>query len=200
MNRKKHRPPRWADSFLEWYCSPQFLEEIQGDLHEAFYRRCREVGARWAKWLFIIDVLRSLSFRTFDYSNLPSRNSLSMLRNYTTLTFRNLLRKKVFSFINILGLAIGMSAFFLIIQYVSFEWSYDRFHENKDRIYRVCLETQSPLRHRINAANHPGTGPALKAEYPEVEDYARMLPQSLRMGKIVALFPCGRKKSGENFL
>ena len=110
-----------------------------------------------------------------------------MLRNYTTLTFRNLLRKKVFSFINILGLAIGMAAFFLIIQYVSFEWSYDRFHENSDRTYRVCLQTETPTRLVVNAANHPGTAPALKDEYPEVEDYARMLPQSFRMGKLVAL-------------
>lgn len=187
MNRKKHRPPQWADRFLEWYCAPQFIEETQGDLHEAFYRRCKEAGPRWARCIFIIDVLRSLSFRAFDHSFLPSRNSLAMLKNYTTLTFRYLLRKKVFSFINILGLAIGMGAFFLIIQYVNFERGYDRFHENNDRIYRVCLATQTPLRQAINAANHPGTGPVLKAEYPEVEDYARMLPQSLRMGKLVAL-------------
>ncbi len=185
-NGTDHRPPKWADRLLEWYCSPQFIDETQGDLHESFFRRCREVGPRWAKWLFIFDVARSLSFKTFDYSLLPSPNSMSMIRNYATLAFRNLLSKKVFSFINILGLAIGMAAFFLIMQYVSFERSYDRFHENNDRIYRVCLETYA-TRHVINAANHPGTAPALKAEYPEVEDYARMLPQSLRMGKLVAL-------------
>jgi putative ABC transport system permease protein len=181
-----HRPPAWADHFLEWYCSPQFLEEIQGDLYEAFHRRCKEVGPRWAKWLFTVDVLRSFSFRTFDYSLLPSLNSLSMLSYYLKLTFRNLLRKMAFSFINIMGLAIGMAAFFLIIEYASFEWSYDRFHENSDRIYRVYLE-RHPARHRLISSNHPGAGPALKAEYPEVEDYARMLPQSVGLGKLVTL-------------
>jgi putative ABC transport system permease protein len=199
MNRKKHRPPEWADRFLEWYCAPRFIEEIQGDLHEAFYRRCQEVGSHWARWLFVVDVLRSLSFSTFDYSLLPSRNTPSLLRNYTTLTFRNLLRRKVFSFINILGLAIGMTAFFLIIQYVSFEQSYDRFHENADRIYRVCLETQSPTTLAVNAANHPGTAPALKAEYPEVEDYTRMMPQFLRMGKLVALSYVDEKNEEKSF-
>ncbi|MEX1238919.1 MAG: ABC transporter permease [Cyclobacteriaceae bacterium] len=199
MNRKKHRPPQWADRFLEWYCAPQFIEETQGDLHEAFHRRCKEVGPHWARWLFIIDVMRSLSVRTFDYSFLLSRNSLAMLRNYTKLTFRNLLRKKAFSFINIVGLAIGMTAFFLIIQYISFERSYDRFHANNDRIYRVCLDTQTPTRHVINAANHPGTAPALKAEYPEVEDYARMLPQSFRMGKLVALSYVDEKNEEKMF-
>lgn len=187
MDPKKHRPPEWADKFLEWYCAPQFIEETQGDLYEAFHRRCKGLGPHWARWLFTVDVLRSFSFRTFDYSFLPSRNSLSMLRNYITLTFRNLLRKKAFSSINILGLAIGMAAFFLIMQYVSFEWSYDRFHQNSDRIYRVCLERQTPARHVVSAANHPGTAPALKAEYPEVEDYTRVMPQFLRMGKLVAL-------------
>ena len=86
-----------------------------------------------------------------------------------------------------------------MIQYVSFEWSYDRFHKNNDRIYRVCLETQSPLRHAINAANHPGTGPALKVEYPEIEDYARMLPQSLRIGKLVALSHVDEKNQEKIF-
>ena len=182
----KHRPPLWADRFLEWYCAPPFLEEVQGDLYEAFHRRCKEVGPHWARWLFIVDVLRSFSFRTLDYSLLPSLNSLSMLRNYLKLTVRNLFRRMAFSFINIMGLAIGMAAFFLIIEYTHFERSYDRFHENSDRTYRVYLE-RYPARHRLISSNHPGAGPALKAEYPEVEDYARMLPQSVNLGKVVTL-------------
>ena len=74
MNSIKHTLPQWVVRILEWYCAPQFIEETEGDLHEAFCRRCREVGPRRAKWLFIVDVLGSLSFRTFDYSFLPSRN------------------------------------------------------------------------------------------------------------------------------
>lgn len=63
-----------------------------------------------------------------------------MLKNYLLIAFRNLLRHKLFSFINILGLAIGMAACLLIIQYVTFELSYDFFHEKKDRIYRIPVD------------------------------------------------------------
>jgi putative ABC transport system permease protein len=60
-----------------------------------------------------------------------------MLKNYFLIAFRNLSKNKAFSFINIFGLAIGMAACLLILQYVSFELSYDNFHANKDRVYRV---------------------------------------------------------------
>ena len=60
-----------------------------------------------------------------------------MLKNYLLVAFRNLTKNKAFSFINIVGLAIGMAACLLILQYVTFELSYDNFHAKKDRIYRI---------------------------------------------------------------
>src|SRR3990170_7351445 len=155
MDHKKHRPPQWADSFLEWYCARQFIEEIQGDLHEAFHRRCKERGVLLARLVFIVDVVRSLSIRTFDKSILQSPNSSAMFKNYLTITFRNLLRKKAFSLVNILGLAISMAASLLILEYVRFERSYDRFHSNNDRIYRVILERETPSVHNFISATHP---------------------------------------------
>ena len=182
---KESKPPKWADRFLEWYCAPQYIEEIQGDLHEAFHRRCKERGLFQARFLFIFDVARSLSIRTFDKAIFPTTNSSAMFINYLTITFRSLLRNKAFSLVNILGLAISMAASLLILEYVRFERSYDKFHSNSDRIYRVILHRESA--NNLIAANHPGTGPALKAELPEVEEYTRMLPPGLRMGTMVAL-------------
>ncbi len=63
-----------------------------------------------------------------------------MIRNYFKVAVRNLFRFKGYSFINISGLALGMAAFILIMLYVRFELSYDRFHEHADRIYRVSRE------------------------------------------------------------
>ena len=63
-----------------------------------------------------------------------------MLRNYLISAYRNLAKTKVFTFINIMGLAIGMAACLLILHYVNFERSYDRFHVNSDRIYRLRYE------------------------------------------------------------
>jgi putative ABC transport system permease protein len=107
-----------------------------------------------------------------------------MIKNYLTIAWRNLLRNKIFSIINILGLAIGFSVCFLILQYVFFEYSYDRFHTNADRIYRVTVDFSWAAGPALLAANHPGVGPAMKADYPEVEEYARIVHQSIFIGKV----------------
>src|SRR4051812_47752123 len=95
-----------------------------------------------------------------------------MLRNYLTIAWRNLLRHKVFSLINILGLAIGMAACLLILQYVSFERSYDQFHEKGDRIYRVSLKGWDGTGWVEDAAGYNQAGPTMVADFPEVTDYA----------------------------
>src|ERR1700754_2460565 len=67
-----------------------------------------------------------------------------MIKNYLRIAFRNLWRHKGFSFLNIIGLTIGMTAFFLIFLYVHFELSYDSFHTKADRIYRVVADIKTP--------------------------------------------------------
>lgn len=99
-----------------------------------------------------------------------------MLKNYLKIAFRSLLKNKVFSLINIVGLAIGMAACLLIMQYVSFELSYDDFHEKADRIYQVSIEYQSGGQAPIHyAANFFPTGPTIHNEYPETIDFTRIL-------------------------
>ncbi len=90
-----------------------------------------------------------------------------MFRNYFKITFRNLWRHKVFSLINIIGLAAGMSACLLIYFYVSFELSYDRYHTRANRIYRLVTYVRTPSEdHFFGAA--PAVGPALRNDFPEV--------------------------------
>lgn len=101
-----------------------------------------------------------------------------MIRNYIRVAFRNLLKSRVFSAVNILGLAIGMSATFLIFEYVQYEWSYDKFHEDGDRIYRVLTNRHILSGDALFATTHPGVAKALERDFPEVELAARMVPQS----------------------
>lgn len=97
-----------------------------------------------------------------------------MIRNYFKIAVRNLLRHKVFSLINIVGLAISIAACLLIVQYISFELSYDDFHEKADQVYRVRLDrTRNGVEDR-SAGTAPGLGPALKKNFPEVSQFARV--------------------------
>lgn len=97
-----------------------------------------------------------------------------MIRNYLKIALRNLLKNKVFSFINISGLAIGMAVCMLILMWVSDELNYDSFHENGDRIYRVCIDAflGTPLKAPVCMAP---AGPAMKESFPEVLDVARLV-------------------------
>src|SRR6266850_2404512 len=106
-----------------------------------------------------------------------------MIRNYFKIAYRNLFRNRIYSLVNIFGLAIGMAACFFIFQYVHFESSYDQFNLNADRIYRVPISYSGSFSNiPTTAANHPAVGPAMKAEFPEVSDFARIVPVSLFAG------------------
>ena len=99
-----------------------------------------------------------------------------MLRNYIKIAFRNLLKNKVYSLLNIFGLALGIAACFFIFQYVHFEKNYDRFNKNINNLYRVTLKfTGSMDNVEQSATNHPAVGPAMKAEFPEVKDFVRFV-------------------------
>jgi putative ABC transport system permease protein len=95
-----------------------------------------------------------------------------MLKSYITIAFRNIFRNKVYSAINITGLAIGMAACFFIFLYVRFELSYDKFHKNAGRLYRVPMSYYGTVNGL--ATTHPAVGPAMKAEFPEVAEFARL--------------------------
>lgn len=97
-----------------------------------------------------------------------------MIRNYLKVAFRKLWSHKAFSLINIIGLAIGMTACFLIYLYVSFEVSYDTFHTKADRIYRVVADIKTPTE-VINAGGPPWAVPPNAAdEFPEIESFVRL--------------------------
>ncbi|MEP7106778.1 MAG: ABC transporter permease [Ferruginibacter sp.] len=97
-----------------------------------------------------------------------------MIKNYFKIAFRNLWKHKAFSFINIMGLTIAMTACFLIFLYVRFELSYDSFHTKADRIYRIVADIKTPTE-VINAGGPAwAVAPNVKEEFPEVESFVRI--------------------------
>ncbi len=99
-----------------------------------------------------------------------------MILNYLKISYRNILKHKGFSFITVFGLAAGLAAFIIIALYVQFELSFDRYHENADRIYRMVREKPTSVSTVFTktAVTPAPLGPALKAEFPEVVSYARL--------------------------
>lgn len=99
-----------------------------------------------------------------------------MIKNYFTIAIRYLRRHRVFSFINIAGLGLGMACCLFIYLFVQDELSYDRFHEKADRIYQVSYH--APNNYTF-ARIPPPLGPRLREYFPEVETSARMYGRNL---------------------
>ena len=100
-----------------------------------------------------------------------------MVKNYLRVVFRNLAKHKAFSFINIVGLAVGMAACLLILQYVSFELSYDNFNTKSDRLYRINQDRYTGGKLSTQwAAGASAAGQAFTEAFPDdIEDYVKML-------------------------
>ena len=97
-----------------------------------------------------------------------------MFRNYLTIAVRNLLRQKVYSAINVLGLATGLACCILLLLYVRQELSYDSFHEKADRIYRIAEEATTQQGKTRRVTTPFPLAPAFKQAYPEVEEIGRL--------------------------
>ena len=188
MKRKSNnspKPPRWANRFLEWYCAPDLLEEVQGDIYEMYRRRVEEEGLKKAQFRFILDVIQFFNYSTIKGNrriSLP-RPFLGMYQNYFKTAIRNLLRHKGYSFINISGLAIGLASFILIFLFVKDELSYEHNHLKSERIYRLVVNYYLPNDGGVEnmAVTGPPIGEIVKKDFPQVEATVRVRKMDDRM-------------------
>ena len=163
MNEKVPHPPKWAARFLAWYCRPELLEDLQGDLNEYFHRNLRERGASAARLIYIIDVMkfiRSYIIRKPSLSN-PLNGKVAM-KKQLLFSLRRLGRHKLTTTINFLGLTFGILSCVVIYLYVTYEFSYDKFHADGDRIYRLVTSVRAPGMQSDNAMMSPPVGAALR--------------------------------------
>src|SRR5579864_3619134 len=99
-----------------------------------------------------------------------------MLKNHLKLAWRSLLKRKGYSLLNILGLAIGITCCLLIFHYVAYERSYDTFQQNAGRIVRIRLDQYQQGKLAFQSATvYPAIAPTMKKEFPEVEKYGRLI-------------------------
>ena len=171
------KPPKYFHQFFQWFCHPDFYEELAGDLEEMLQQDFEERGMKSAKWKYRKDVLKLFrpsvlkEFR-FNYSISISPD---MLKNYLKIGFRNLKRDKVSASINIIGLSLGFVSALVILLYVHRELQVDTSFENGDRIYRLINDERPHSETgRLLVTVGPPFAPTLAEEYPEVEKAVRL--------------------------
>lgn len=138
----KQQPPKWADRFLEWFCSDEQIEILQGDLHELYEWRLEEKGLLPARLFYIKDVLDMLRPFALKRKKSPQKlNQITMLRSYLKISLRNLIKHRVHTGINVAGLLLGITCGLVLFMLIRYELSFNNYHANGDRIYRISSAT-----------------------------------------------------------
>lgn len=161
------RPPQWLLRILRSIIRGEYLEEIEGDMTEVFFENVETFGVRKARFLFAWDVI--MLARPAIVKRLYATHSLTplyMLSNYLRTGWRNFLKYKSYSAINIIGLCIGFSASLLLFLIVNYERSFDKFQANYRNIYRIAESW--PNGNDILDQIVTPQAPIMDEEYPDI--------------------------------
>ncbi|MCR9251418.1 MAG: ABC transporter permease [bacterium] len=172
VSRNQHfKPPGFALRFLRFFCNPELLEDVEGDLVELFEERSRSSKVK-ANVRFLVDVL--LLLRPGIIKNFEINTQLihtGMLRNFILIAWRNALKHKGYTFINLFGLVIGLAASITIMLWVEDELAMDSFHEKEARTYQVWRNMYQTSGEIVTTPGIPQPLEfVLEEEYPEIED------------------------------
>ncbi|MEB2782810.1 ABC transporter permease [Algoriphagus sp. C2-6-M1] len=174
MQKNTDLPPDFILVIFRAFCDPKLLGSIEGDLIELYHARIKTSGKRKANIRMLLDVVllfRPGIIRPLGFSS--NLNHTIMFRNYFKVGFRNILKYRTFSFINIFGLALAMSVSMLILTMLADQNRYDQFHEKKGRIYRILSDyegSKSPY------ATSPQPLARTLKDYPTIEATTHLIP------------------------
>ncbi len=172
MKISRPQPPRLAEKLLLWFLKEELAEEVLGDLDEKFYSLATKQSlskARKNYWYQVLKYIRPFALKKTGNNS----HQLMLYSHYFKISWRNLLRNKVYSGIKIGGFAIGMAACILIGLYVKHELSYDQHYENGDRIYRIANSySLNNVTERWTNLQGPYK-PVMETHVPEIELVAR---------------------------
>jgi putative ABC transport system permease protein len=170
MKQRRNLPPRIGAWFIRHTALYDDNIGIVGDFDEEFQEIARARGRLAARLWYWGHLLRSLPIFIKDIIYWR----IIMIKNYLKVAMRTLRKHKGYSFINISGLAIGMAVCILILLWVQSELSFDRYHENADRIHRLILDAEVGGGSLHTAAIMAPAAPAIVQDYPEVISAARL--------------------------
>jgi len=170
MSNGHFSPPLPAERLVAWALDEQERDARLGDLEEHFRYLVRERGERRARAWYLRQALLLIGLAVINNTIW----SCIMFKNYVRTAFRNIQRYKGYSLINIVGLALGMACCILILLWAKDELATDQYHAKLDSLYIVHLITHYGGEAGRTDGTIPALAPALKAEYPEVLNAARI--------------------------
>lgn len=178
-NSREKTSPEWIRKLLALFLDNRTLEASLGDLEEKFQSRIRSHVPTWrAKFFFIMEGLGFLKMARFR-GDASMQTTFNMI-NHTFLFFGRLVRKDLsYYLVSLLGLTLSLTSFMFIMMFIHDERSYDQFHENKDRLYRLTTHLKlNDVEYKLATSQFPAAA-ALQAEIGEVDVTVRVFPQEI---------------------
>ncbi len=177
--------PRLPEKLITRLISEAYLDEILGDLQEEYQNNVSKKGNTRAAISYWLSTIRFINTRTIKRNT--TFNSTAMIKNYFIIALRNIARQKIYSVINIGGLAIGIACSILLGLYVHNELSYDRFHEKADHIVKAYIEYDMG-NGDVGKVNVTPTAllPMMKQKFAEVEAGVRLFYPAMFKPRIVS--------------
>lgn len=167
-------PPSWACRFLRWYCNPDLLEEVEGDIYEIFDRES-VVNIRAARLRFVWNVVRFFRWSNIKRTNSNYKaNQMGLIKNYFTVGFRNLSKNWGISLINILGLSIAIGMGIAIFIFVDMQMHMDDFHTKRKSTYQLINHVKTENSTAMWGDAPLLIGPDLVEKHAGVENVVRV--------------------------
>jgi len=167
MSETNLRPPRLAEWILHFISKPEERFSVIGDFEEIYGEIAIESGITKAQYWYWFQIIKSAPLFLVNYIYW----SVAMFKNYFKIALRNMQKQKLFSFINISGLAVGITCCIVILLWIKYELSYDRFHENSKEICSVLIQYDKGA---YQTGLYGALPAALKEEIPEIINSARL--------------------------
>jgi putative ABC transport system permease protein len=200
MERHDTTPPALFLQFFRWYCQPEMLDYIEGDLLEVYARRVKNLGKRKADLKFIIDVLLLCRPGIIRSHQRQQLYPYGMYKSYFRIGWRNLLANKSYTVINMAGLALSVLCAIFIFSFVRQHLNVDNFHFYPERTYRVVTELHRDV--VAYQSNVPSPlGEQFRNDYTYAEKIARIYTEpdvlvTLRKESEIAKF---KEEAGVSF-
>ena len=168
-NKNRQHPSQIAEFLLRRVLPEREQHDLLGDYAESFQEIAENKGGFIAGlwyWMQIFSLIPRSVWNSVKWS-------IVMIHNYLKIAFRNLKRHKGYSFINIFGLAMGIACCLVILMHIRFESSYDNYHQDAERVYRIGIDIYTPAFKRTFALVSYFEAPYLKENFPQVEAVTR---------------------------
>lgn len=174
------RPPEWPLRFMRFFLKEEYLEEIEGDMEEAFQENVELFSESKARRIYVGEMFRLLRLNLIrNISGFHHVNPYPMYKNYFKTSLRSFMKNPLTSFINVFGLSVAIGVCILVYTFLAYDYSIDDFHVNKNKVFLTTFYSDRDGTTQRYGTTPRALGEMLKQDFPQVRKICRVEDRSV---------------------